>query len=119
MKWISIKQLPPKFKNVLAISKKGVMAITCVDNSGKLDNFHLEVDGKDYYTHWLPLPLSPNESPIDQLSSEAGERKFSLKDMTHSFRAGVIAGNCQPIQNPEITKQQYFKDKFGITNIDI
>ena len=58
--WISLKKkLPPKFKNVLCISKKGQIRIACVDSSGKIDEFELEVDRNDKYTHWQPLPLPP------------------------------------------------------------
>jgi hypothetical protein len=58
--WVAVgDRLPKGFKNVLCISKKGQIRISCVDGSGKLDNFELEVDESDYYTHWQPLPTPP------------------------------------------------------------
>lgn len=61
--WVSVEDRLPKFNvNVLACSKKGKIDISFVDASGKLDSFQLEVDnGKDYYTHWQPLPPLPSK----------------------------------------------------------
>lgn len=61
--WISVKERLPEFnKNVLALSKNGVIAISCVDSAGKLDDFELEISNGDYYTHWQPLPTPPKQT---------------------------------------------------------
>ena len=59
--WISVEDRLPEFNiNVLALSKKGRIIISCVTKAGELDDFELEVDnGSDYYTHWMPLPAPP------------------------------------------------------------
>src|SRR6185312_17297156 len=52
--WIDVKDRLPKFnKNVLALSKKGKIRISYVDRGGNLDDFELEVNKGDYYTHWM------------------------------------------------------------------
>lgn len=62
MAWISVrKELPPKFKNVLCYSKKGQIRITCVANDGKLDDYELESDQDDKWTHWHYLPSPPKK----------------------------------------------------------
>lgn len=61
--WIPVEnRLPAKFKNVLGLSKLGKIAITCVDSSGELDQFELEVDFNDCWTHWTSIPPKPGES---------------------------------------------------------
>jgi hypothetical protein len=85
--WISVKdRLPGKFKNVLVISDKGRIRITCVDASGKLDEFEQVkglIDKKDddkKWTHWQPLPPAP-DSKIEPSQSGNSESKFLLIDV--------------------------------------
>lgn len=61
--WVSVKDRLPEFnKTVLAISNKGKIEFSFVDSAGKLDEFQLEIyNGKQYYTHWQPLPSPPNQ----------------------------------------------------------
>lgn len=67
MEWISVRsELPPKFKNVLAYSKFGHYGITCVDSSGEMDTFLLEIEQKDKWTHWMPLPNPPKQQNSQQ-----------------------------------------------------
>jgi hypothetical protein len=76
--WTSVENgLPPKFKNVLGLSKFGKVAITCVDSAGELDQFELEVDRDDCWTHWTYLPPKPGESapPVEKV----GELVKALK----------------------------------------
>lgn len=59
--WVAVENPPNTTRNVLAVSKKGRYAITCFTESG-IDNFELESDPSDYFTHWQPLPPSPKKS---------------------------------------------------------
>lgn len=72
--------LPPKFKNVLGLSKLGKIAITCVDASDKLDEFEIEVDQGDKWTHWPFIPPKPGESATP--SSRVRQLEQTLKKNT-------------------------------------
>lgn len=61
MNWISVKnKLPTKYVNVLAISKFGKHGITCVGSDNKLDDFELEINQSDFWTHCMWIPKKPN-----------------------------------------------------------
>lgn len=58
--WIKVNDRLPEYNiNVLAISSKKDIRLTCVGSDGILDDYELEVDESDYWTHWMPLPQSP------------------------------------------------------------
>ena len=60
MSWISVKKrLPNKYVNVLAVSKFGKYSITCVGSDNTLDDFELEVNQSDSWTHWMWIPKKP------------------------------------------------------------
>lgn len=63
--WISVKNYrrrPPKFKNVLMLSKCGVIRISCIMSNGKFDDYELETDEGDKWAYRQPLLSPPKTS---------------------------------------------------------
>lgn len=65
--WIDVEdRFPEMFVNVLVYTNRGQRGISCVDASGKFDDFICEVyqtDSEDdeNITHWQPLPSAPKQ----------------------------------------------------------
>lgn len=57
-RWIPVSERKPEvFVLVLIAGNKGTRALSCVDQSGYIDDYFLKDD--EIPTHWQPLPKSP------------------------------------------------------------